>query len=194
MKGSPRSKPRASRSATASYCADLSRSRLCGDGRPSDRQRDLYRAGIEQLAFNLELIRPGLSFLELSARAFQLPEWYRANRCSVICHGIGLADEYPAIYYPKDSAAAGYDGVLRENITVCLESYIDEEAGPEGIRLEQQVLITERGCKAPLELSLGRAAVGLSHAQRAGSGVLEAADQPAMPSQISFSPAIATKA
>ena len=176
MKGSPRSKPRASRSATASYCADLSRSRLCGDGRPSDRQRDLYRAGIEQLAFNLELIRPGLSFLELSARAFQLPEWYRANRCSVICHGIGLADEYPAIYYPKDSAAAGYDGVLRENITVCLESYI------------------ERGCKAPLELSLGRAAVGLSHAQRAGSGVLEAADQPAMPSQISFSPAIATKA
>jgi Xaa-Pro dipeptidase len=129
------------------YCADLSRSWLCGDGQPSGRQRDLYRAGMEQLAFNLELIRPGLSFLELSAKAFQLPEEYRANRYSVICHGVGLADEYPAIYYPEESGAAGYDGVLQENMTVCLESYIGEEGGPDGIRLEQQVLITESGAE-----------------------------------------------
>ena len=30
-------------------------------------------------------------------------------------------------------------------MTICVESYIGEEGGPEGVKLEQQVLITETG-------------------------------------------------
>jgi hypothetical protein len=30
-------------------------------------------------------------------------------------------------------------------MTLCLESYIGEEGGPDGIKLEQQVLLTEQG-------------------------------------------------
>ena len=62
------------------------------------------------------------------------------------------------------------------------------QAGHDGIRLEQQVLITEGGAEL---LSSSRSE---SDVQGAGSGMLESADQPAMPSQINFSPVIATKA
>jgi Xaa-Pro aminopeptidase len=137
------------------YCADISRTWLCGEGRASAGQRDLYRLACEQIAHNLDLIRPGLGLRELSERAFRLPERLRANRYSVVAHGVGLTDEYPAVYYPEDAAASGYDGVLEAGMTICLESYVGEPGGPDGVKLEQQVLITETGAEVlstfPLE-------------------------------------------
>jgi Xaa-Pro aminopeptidase len=127
------------------YCADISRTWRCGDGRASNAQIDLYRQAREQLAYNLELVRPGLGFREFSEKAFRLPERFRANRYSTLAHGVGLCDEYPAIYYPEDAAATGYDGVLEAGMTICLESYIGEEGGAEGVKLEEQVLLTETG-------------------------------------------------
>ena len=129
------------------YCADISRTWLCGDGRASAAQIDLYRLAREQIAYNLALIRPGLGFRELSEKAFRLPERFRANRYSVIAHGVGLCDEYPAIYYPEDAAATGYDGVLEEQMTICLESYVGAAGGAEGVKLEQQVLVTRQGAE-----------------------------------------------
>jgi Xaa-Pro dipeptidase len=129
------------------YCADISRTWRCGEGRASDAQVDLYRRAREQIAYNLELVRPGLGFQELSKRAFALPERYAANRYSTIAHGVGLCDEYPAIYYPKDAAESGYDGVLEAGMTICVESYIGEAGGAEGVKLEEQLLVTEAGCE-----------------------------------------------
>ena len=65
----------------------------------------------------------------------------------MVAHGVGLADEYPAVYYPEDAAASGYDGVLEAGMTLCLESYVGEPGGPDGVKLEQQVLITETGAE-----------------------------------------------
>ena len=62
-------------------------------------------------------------------------------------HGVGLCDEYPAVRYQRDFEKAGYDGVFEENMTVCVESYIGEEGGHEGVKLEQQVLITADGAE-----------------------------------------------
>jgi Xaa-Pro dipeptidase len=129
------------------YCADISRTWRCGEGRASSRQIDLYRQAREQIARNLELVRPGLGFREFSDKAFRLPERYRANRYSTIAHGVGLCDEYPAIYYPEDAAETGYDGVLQTGMTICLESYIGEQGGAEGVKLEEQVLVTETGAE-----------------------------------------------
>ena len=129
------------------YCADISRTWLCGDGRASPAQVDLYRLAQEQIAHNLALIRPGLGFRELSEKAFRLPERFRANRYSVIAHGVGLCDEYPAIYYPEDVARTGYDGALEEHMTLCLESYVGAPGGAEGVKLEEQVLVTATGAE-----------------------------------------------
>jgi Xaa-Pro dipeptidase len=38
---------------------------------------------------------------------------------------------------------SGYDGVLEPGMTLCVESYIGEEGGNEGVKLEQQLLITD---------------------------------------------------
>jgi Xaa-Pro dipeptidase len=129
------------------YCADISRTWLCGEGPGSEAQLRLYRVAREQIAHNLAQIKAGVSFREFSERAFVLPERYRANRYSTVMHGVGLCDEYPAIYYPEDAAETGYDGILEANMTICLESYVGEAGGPEGVKLEEQVLVTDTGAE-----------------------------------------------
>jgi len=131
-------------------CADISRTWLCGGGRPSNEQRDLFARAREQIAYNTELLKPGAGFRELTEKAFRLPDAFAANRYSVVFHGVGLCDEYPAIYYPEDWEAAGYDGELEENMVLCVESYVGREGGEEGVKLEEQVLITADG---PVTLS-----------------------------------------
>jgi Xaa-Pro aminopeptidase len=129
------------------YCADISRTWRCGDGPASDAQKALYAIAREQIAHNLAQIKAGVSFREFSERAFVLPERYRANRYATVLHGVGLADEYPAIYYPEDAQQSGYDGVLEENMTVCVESYVGEQGVSEGVKLEEQVLVTANGAQ-----------------------------------------------
>lgn len=126
------------------YCADLSRSWICGNARPDDRQRDLYRVAYEQVAHNVDLLRPYLSFFDFAAESFDPPDRYRANRYSVILHGVGLCDEYPAVFYPEDATFA-YDGQFLPGMMVSVESYVGEAGGPDGIKLEEQVLITDTG-------------------------------------------------
>jgi len=93
----------------------------------------------------MDLLKPGLGFRELAERAWQLPASCAANRYSVVVHGVGLCDEYPGVVYLEDFDAAGYDGIFEAGMAVCVESYIGEEGGHEGVKLEQQVLITEQG-------------------------------------------------
>lgn len=127
------------------YCADISRTWLVGDGKPTDEQRRLYQFAVDMIEYNTTLLKPGVSFLELSEKAMKLPEAYIPNRYSVVMHGVGLCDEYPAVYFPEDLAATGYDGIVEENMTMCVEAYIGADGGREGIKLEQQVLITADG-------------------------------------------------
>ncbi len=127
------------------YCADISRNFHCGPGKPSEDQRRLYGLAYEQIETNIEQSQPGLTFREISERRWQLPSSCAPNRYSVVMHGVRLCDDYPSIYYAEDFDSAGYDGEIQPGMTLCVESYIGEVGGDEGIKLGQQVLITERG-------------------------------------------------
>jgi len=96
-------------------------------------------------------LRPGLTFRELSERAWTPPEKYAPLAAGVVIHGVGMCNEYPQVYPGVAADVTGYDGVLEPNMTVCVESYIGEKGGIEGVKLEQMVLVTERG---PETLSL----------------------------------------
>jgi len=126
------------------YYADFSRTFFCGRGRPSAGQRTLFRLAFEQVQTNLPLIRPGMSFRELAERAWAIPEAYALNRYFVLAHGVGMTGEYPYILHRHDFAG-GYDGMIEPGMTLCVESYIGAEGGPEGVKLEEQVLVTESG-------------------------------------------------
>lgn len=127
------------------YFADISRCWLVGDGRPSDEQRRLYAAAFEQLQHNQALLKPGVEVRDYVERAWQLPEVYVPNRYADTAHGAGMSVEFPVIPYSQDFEAAGYDAVIAENMVMCVESYIGATGGREGVKLEQQVLITSSG-------------------------------------------------
>ncbi len=132
------------------YCADISRTYFCGPGKPSRAQKDHYKLAYEEIGHNMALVRAGLSFRDFVKKSFRTPKKYHATRYPFIAHGIGMCDEWPGIYPWQDFDAFGYDGTLEENMTLCIESYVGEEGGDIGVKLERQVLVTKSGC-VPLD-------------------------------------------
>ncbi len=130
-----------------SYCSDISRAHFCGPGRPSEQQRRIYAMAVEQIEHNIGILKAGKSFRELSEESFVLPPRFAGNRYSAVYHGVGLCDEYPHVAYAQDyeGVRGGYDGVVEPGMTLCVESYIGEVGGQEGVKLEEQVLVTETG-------------------------------------------------
>ena len=124
------------------YCADISRAFVVGH-KFNDEQKKLYSLAREQIDFNFRLIKDGVSFQEFTEKSWVLPEKYYPNRYSVMVHGIGLCDEWPAIRYPTDGGERS--GIFQKNMTITVESYIGEVGGKEGVKLEQQYLIGENG-------------------------------------------------
>ena len=126
------------------YCCDISRSWVCG-AEPTDAQRRIYAEAHAQIEHNRALLRPGLSFRELTERLRPLGEEYVSQRYGVAMHGVGLCDEYPAIRYPQDWHEKGYDGVLTEGMVMCVEALAAPVGAREAVKLEEQVLITADG-------------------------------------------------
>ncbi len=127
------------------YYADFSRTFHVGPSRPSPEQRRLHALALEQIDHNLALIEPGLSFRDYANRAWDLPDEFRAHRYYLSAHGCGMTGEYPYLYHHADFADAGYDGVIEPGMVLCVESFIGAVDGAEGVKLEQQILVTDRG-------------------------------------------------
>lgn len=127
------------------FFADMSRTFLCGERKPTGAQRELYSLAHEQVHHNMGLLRPGMSFREFAEKSWPIPQRFFEHRYMSIIHGAGLCGEFPYISYPQDLITKGYDGELAENMTVCVESFIGDERGGEGVKLEELVLITAKG-------------------------------------------------
>lgn len=63
----------------------------------------------------------------------------------MLAHGVGLCDEYPSVRYPEDVEAHGYGGVFEVGITLSVEAFVGAVDGHEGVKLEEQVLVTDHG-------------------------------------------------
>jgi Xaa-Pro aminopeptidase len=130
------------------YCADISRSWTCGEVTPTAEQQTLYQHAHAQLETNIAILKPGMSFRDVAEASWRIPEQYLSHRYSCLAHGVGLADEYPSIPYREDYNRADnliYDGVVEEHMVLSVESFIGVEGGKEGVKLEDQVLITGTG-------------------------------------------------
>ena len=129
------------------YCADLSRSWTCGYTAFSPTQRRLYDTALDQIHHNLALLEPGLPFREFNDKSWRIPEKHLDYRYSLALHGVGMADEWPAIWLQPDwDDTQTTEGQFEEGMVVCVESLIAEQ-GSESIKLETQVLITADGAK-----------------------------------------------
>ena len=80
-------------------------------------------------------------------------------------HAVGMCDEYPQVKYIFRGSNA-YDGEFKAGMVICMESYMGAVGERDGIKLEQQILITDDGYELmttyPFEvelLEIGRAHV-----------------------------------
>jgi Xaa-Pro dipeptidase len=139
----------------AGYLADLSRTYLVGSTRPSARQRRLYADARAFLAEIIAELKPGVAFDEAGERlSRRLPAAYHAERYPFIAHGSGLGDEYPVIAFQDHHA-----GEIEDGMVFSVEAYVGVEGDDEGLKLEEQVLVTPGGVEilrhAPHDESLG---------------------------------------
>ena len=126
------------------YCCDMSRSWIC-DAEPNDEQKRLYAEAYHQIQDNKALLKPGITFREVTDSLRPMANEFVPGRYSVAMHGVGLCDEFPAIYYPQDWDKHGNDGVMKEGMVMCVEALIGSQGGREAVKLEEQVLITADG-------------------------------------------------
>jgi Xaa-Pro aminopeptidase len=142
------------------YYTDLSRTFLAGDQPPTSQQRDLYALAYEQLQHNMNLIEVGMSFREFAEKTWSFPDEFVERRYLGPVHGNGMVAEYPIILYPDSFDDAGQDGVFEANMTICVESYLGSTFGGEGVKLEEQVLITTGGVERLTTYPYDRALLG----------------------------------
>ena len=125
----------------AGYLADVSRSYLVGSTTPSPRQRRLYADAQTFLADIIAELKPGAALDEIGERlSRRLPAAYHAERYPFIAHGSGLSDEYPVIAFSDHHA-----GEIEDGMVLSVEAYVGVEGEDEGLKLEEQVLVTSGG-------------------------------------------------
>ena len=126
------------------YCADISRSWVCGYLPMTPIQYRLYQTALAQINHNLDLLRPGMDFAEFNEKSWRIPAAHQDYRYSLALHGVGMSDEWPVVPLHVDWSDRVASGQFAPGMVICVESLM-AEAGSESIKLETQVLITETG-------------------------------------------------
>ena len=106
---------------------------------------EAMKVGVEHIAQNMQMLKPGVSFNELTHNTHILPEKYQKLKYGCLMHGVGLCDEWPLIAYLDKWVEGAFDYELQPGMTLCVEALISPERGDFSIKLEDQVLITEDG-------------------------------------------------
>ena len=136
------------------YCADFSRCYWTGNinnnDKPNDIKnfeycKDLYNTAFEQVQYNMNLVKPGMSYKELSEKLWKCPDKYFDQRYTCVFHGVGSCDEWPTIMEQSDGFKCNDDEFIQPGTCLSVESYIGEVGGNVGVKLEDQIFVTEDG-------------------------------------------------
>lgn len=131
------------------YMADVSRTYLCGDTRPTAEQREAYSVAYDFLQAAIPCFRSGKSFEAVAEQVPAYPEEYREQRYmgGLLAHGVGMSDGWPSIYF-ADINPAGFandPNVLEDGMVICIEALATKPSSRECVKLEEQVIITASG-------------------------------------------------
>lgn len=129
------------------YAVDFSRSFLCGDVHATPTQRDLYGLALEQLQHNAALLAAGVTYEQFARSAWPMPDAYQPYRYYCLAHGIGVSGEHPNVPIAAAGAPYDFDGMFEPSMVVCVESYIGCAESQQGVKLEDQFLITDTGAE-----------------------------------------------
>ena len=124
----------------AGYCSDMTRTVYVG--RPTSEARRIYEAVRQAQQAAIETVRPGITVGEVDRAARKLLKKSNLDRYFTHStgHGVGLEIHEP----PR--VATGQAEILRPGMVITIEPgvYIP---GKFGVRIEDVVVVTERGCQ-----------------------------------------------
>jgi Xaa-Pro aminopeptidase len=126
------------------YCCDISRTFLVPGQKPNDQQRHVYALAYEHLQRVMSMIGPGVGLQEIAEKVGTPNDEYWTY--TSIGHGCGMSHEYPVIRWDHRDEER-YAQCLMPNSILCVESYCGWKKGGPGVKLEEQLLITETGTK-----------------------------------------------
>jgi Xaa-Pro dipeptidase len=129
------------------YAVDFSRTFLCGNVPATSDQRRIYRVALEQLEHNASHLRAGVSFEAFARAAYQMPHKHRPHGYYVLAHGLGMAGEHPNVPRVADDGSFDFPGQIEENMVLCIESYVGDADSGQGVKLEDQYLVTKDGAE-----------------------------------------------
>jgi len=127
------------------FCVDISRTWFLGDEKPTLKMKEYYKIAHDHIMQNMALLKPGVSFHELTFGGHQLPEEVVPGQYSCRFHGVGLCDEWPLIAYSQTYSEGAFDYELEAGQMLCVEALVGSKDAGFSIKLEDQVLITEDG-------------------------------------------------
>ncbi|MGI9623230.1 MAG: M24 family metallopeptidase [Acidimicrobiales bacterium] len=128
-----------------SYGVDFSRSVICGDVVPTRAQRHLMALASEQATHNGAMLEPGCDFEAFARRAWEIPDRFAPYGYYCLAHGLGLNGEYPYIPVAEPGRSFPLPGAFEPGMVICIESYIGDPETHQGVKVEDQYLITETG-------------------------------------------------
>ncbi len=128
-------------------CVDISRTWIVGDAEPTREMVETHREAWTQVWENWSLLRPGMTLREVSMATRPMPPEFQALKYGCVMHGVGLCDEWPLVKYPDLWVDGEFDAPLEPGMFLCSESYLGRVGGGFGIKLEDQVMITETGAE-----------------------------------------------
>lgn len=129
----------------AGCAVDLSRTYVCGDAAPSSGQRDLHALALEQLRHNAALLGAGRSFESFARSAWVVPDRLAGYRYYCLAHGLGTSGEWPNLPPSVEGQPYPLQGEFQASMVICIESYLGDAHLGEGVKLEDQYLITDTG-------------------------------------------------
>ena len=127
------------------YLADISRTLVCPGKAPTAEQRKLYDIAQEQILTNIELIKPGHVVQGVRREVLAGPRRVRAEPVHDDDPWRRPGRRVPDRCVRGRLRRLGLRRYFLEDMVVCVESYIGAVGGHEGVKLEQQVLITSAG-------------------------------------------------
>ncbi|QIE57757.1 aminopeptidase P family protein [Pikeienuella piscinae] len=126
-------------------CVDISRTWFIGEGEPTAEMIATHQEAYRQITENWMMLKPGMTLKEVSHATRPMPAEFNALKYGCVMHGVGLCDEWPTVKYPDDWADDEFDYALEPGMLLCSEAYLGRVGGGFGVKLEDQVLITEDG-------------------------------------------------
>ncbi len=99
----------------------------------------------DQVHHNMDILEPGMSYREIAERAWKIPKRFLDRRYPSIIHGVGSHGETPLVAHHMDFDRFSKDGIPEPGIMTSVESDIRGVGAADGVKLEEEVLITDTG-------------------------------------------------